>query len=71
MAIVSAILMASEQGWPIDVWDKYPERLAAATRQDVRNVMKNCVGREIISIAGDAAAIAPQLKAVGVKLEAN
>jgi hypothetical protein len=33
--------------------------------------MKNCVGHEIISISGDAATIAPQLKAIGLKLEAN
>jgi zinc protease len=69
--IAGAILNAAEQGWPADVYDRYPERLAAATRQDVRALMKNCVGREIISIAGDAAAIAPQLKAIGLKLEAN
>jgi zinc protease len=69
--LASAILAASEQGWPADVYDRYPERLAAATRQDVRDLMKNCVGHEIISIAGDAASIAPQLKAIGLKLEAN
>jgi len=69
--IAGAILAAANQGWPADVWDKYPERLAAATRQDVRAVMKNCVGHEIISISGDAAAIAPQIKALGLKLEAN
>ena len=69
--IANAILSASEQGWPADVYDRYPERLAAATRQDVRAVMKNCVGHEIISIAGDAASIAPQMKAIGIKLEAN
>jgi zinc protease len=69
--IANAILTAAEHGWPADVYDRYPERLAAASRQDVRAVMKNCVGREIISIAGDAAAIAPQLKAIGLKLEAN
>jgi zinc protease len=69
--IAGAILFAATQGWPADVWDKYPERLAAASRHDVRAVMKNCVGREIISISGDAAAIAPQMKAIGIKLEAN
>jgi zinc protease len=69
--IAGAILTAANLGWPNDVWDRYPERLAAATRQDVRAVMKNCVGKEIISISGDAAAIAPQLKAIGLKLEAN
>jgi zinc protease len=69
--IAGAILSAAGHGWPADVWDKYPERLAAASRQDVRAVMKNCVGHEIISISGDAASIVPQLKAAGIKLEAN
>jgi zinc protease len=69
--IASAIISAADHGWPADVWDKYPARLAASTRQDVRATMKNCVGHEIISIAGDAASIAPQLKAIGLKLEAN
>jgi hypothetical protein len=41
----------------------YPERLAAATRQDVRAVMKNCVGPRDHQHLGDAAAIAPQIKA--------
>ena len=69
--IASAILNAAEHGWPADVYDRYPERLAASTRQDVQRVMKNCVGHEIISISGDAAAIAPQMKAIGIKLEPN
>jgi zinc protease len=69
--IAGAILEAAEHGWPDDVWDKYPERLAAANRQDVRSVMKNCVGHEIITITGNAAEIRPQLKAIGLKLEAN
>jgi zinc protease len=69
--IARAIVDATEHGWPIDVWDKYPERLAAASRHDVRALMKNCVGREIITVAGDAAKVGPQLKAIGLKLEAN
>jgi zinc protease len=69
--IATAILQTAEHGWPADVYDRYPERLAAATRQDVRTVMKPCVGHEIISISGDAEKIGPQLKAMGLKLEAN
>jgi zinc protease len=69
--IASAILEAAEQGWPVDVWDKYPERLAATNREAVAALLKPCVGHEIISIAGDAATVRPQLEAIGLKLEAN
>jgi zinc protease len=69
--IAGAILDAAEHGWPDDVWDNYPKRLAAASRQDVRGVMKNCVGHEIITVTGNAAEIRPQLKAIGLKVEAN
>jgi zinc protease len=69
--IAGAILEASEQGWPVDVWDKYPERLAATSRESVRALLQPCVGREIVSIAGDAATVRPQLEAIGLKLEAN
>jgi zinc protease len=69
--IAGAILEAADQGWPVDVWDKYPERLAATNREEVRALLKPCVGHEIISIAGDAASVRPQLDAIGLKLEAN
>jgi zinc protease len=69
--MAGAILQAAEQGWPADVWDKYPERLAATDRESVRALFKPCVGHEIISVAGDAAVLRPQLAAMGLKLEAN
>jgi zinc protease len=69
--IAGAILQAAERGWPVDVWDKYPERLAATTREAVQGIMKPCVGHEIIAIAGDAASVRPQLDAIGLKLETN
>jgi zinc protease len=65
------ILEAAEHGWPTDVWDKYPERLAAATRENVRALFSQCVGREIITVSGKASEVRPQLEAAGLKLEAN
>jgi zinc protease len=69
--IAGAILQANAAGWPVDVWDKYPERLAATNRDTVRALFKPCVGHEIVSIAGDADLVRPQLEAFGLKLEAN
>jgi zinc protease len=69
--IAAAVLEAAEHGWPADVWDRYPERLAATTPAAVQSVLKPCVGHEIITIAGDAASIRPQLEAIGLKLESN
>jgi len=43
----------------------------ATKPEDVSAVMKGCVGHEIVTIAGDATAIRPQLEAVGIKLESN
>jgi zinc protease len=69
--IAGAILEAADHGWPNDVWDRYPERLAATTREAVQGILKPCVGHEIITVAGDAASIRPQLEAIGIKLESN
>ncbi len=69
--IASAIVRAKELGWPDDVWDRYPERLAATTRATIRPLMEPCVGREIVTIVGDAAVLRPQLEAAGLKLESG
>ncbi len=69
--IASAILQASEHGWPIEVWDEYGGRLAATTADDIRALLKPCIGHEIVSIAGDAATLRPQLLAAGLTLESE
>jgi hypothetical protein len=51
--------------WSPEVWDRYPERLAQTGGADVRNLLKDCAGREIITVAGDAAALGPQLASLG------
>jgi zinc protease len=67
--LASAILQAADWGWPLEVWDRYPERLAATNREQVRAIMKPCVGHEVVTIAGDAASVRPQLEAIGLKLD--
>jgi zinc protease len=69
--IAGAILEAADMGWSADVWDKYPERLAATDREAIRAILKPCVGHEIVAIAGDATVLRPQLEALGLKLESN
>lgn len=61
--IAGAIAEAAALGWPDDVWDKYPERLAALTRANVRDVVAPCVGKEIVTIVGDIDKVGPQLAA--------
>jgi zinc protease len=69
--IAGAVLQAAEHGWPNDVWDRYPERLAATTREAVREALKPCPGREIVTIVGDAATLRPQLADAGLALESR
>lgn len=69
--LAGAVLRAAVHGWPHDVWDRYPERLAATTRATIREVMKPCPGREIVTIVGDAATLRPQLEQAGLRLEAS
>jgi zinc protease len=66
-----AILSAKSRGWPLDVWDKYPENLANTTRETLRDIMVPCVGKEVVAIVGSATVLAPQLAAEGLKLEGN
>ncbi len=68
-AKASAILSAIEHGWPLDVWDKYPENLASTTRDTIKEIMAPCVGKEVVAIVGDAAVLGPQLEKEGLKLQ--
>jgi zinc protease len=61
-AVAAAVMRASRNGWPIDVWEHYPERLAATSRADVRGVIAPCAGHEVITIVGDGARVKAQLK---------
>jgi zinc protease len=70
-SIAQAILQARLSGWPLEVWDKYPERLAATTRESLKEIMGTCVGKEIVAIVGDATVLRPQLEAEGLKVSVN
>jgi zinc protease len=70
-AKAGAILSAISHGWPLDVWDKYPENLASTTRETIKEIMTPCVGKEIVAIVGDATVLRPQLEKEGLKLPAN
>lgn len=61
-SIAQSILYADRMGWPVDVWDKYPERLAETTRTQVRDAMAPCPGHEIITIVGDLKVMKAQLE---------
>jgi zinc protease len=63
----NAIVQAKLFGWPADVWDAYPESLARTEIATLARVAAPCVGKEILSIVGDAASIRPQLEAAGLK----
>jgi hypothetical protein len=67
-AIAGAVTAAKDMSWPLDTWDRYPEQLASATRQSVRELVAPCVNREVVVIVGDAAKVKPQLEAEGLTL---
>jgi hypothetical protein len=67
-AVAEALLRAKRNGWPTDVWDRYPSLLADTTRPAVRDALKPCLDHEVITIVGDAKAVRPQLEAHGLKL---
>jgi zinc protease len=70
-ARANAILDAVMRRWPIDVWDKYPENLAATTPATLKEIMAPCVGKEIVAVVGDASVLGPQLEKEGLKLESE
>jgi zinc protease len=61
-----AIRTAFLHRWPLSVWDDYPENLAAATPALLRKLLASCVDREVVAVVGDAAVLAPQLRAAGL-----
>jgi hypothetical protein len=61
-AVAAAVMRASRNGWPIDVWERYPERLAGTARADVRAVIAPCAGHEVITVVGDGARVKAQLQ---------
>jgi zinc protease len=63
----NAIVQARLFAWPADVWDTYPEALASTDVAALARVAAPCVGKEILSIVGDAASLRPQLEAAGLK----
>jgi zinc protease len=65
-AVARAVLRADLNGWPLDTWDRYPERLAATSRADVRGAIAPCAGHEVITVVGDAARVRPALEQAGL-----
>jgi zinc protease len=65
-AVAAALLRASRNGWPTDVWERYPERLAGTSRADVRAAIAPCAGHEVITVVGDAATVKAQLQERGL-----
>jgi zinc protease len=63
--MANAILEATDRGWPIDVWDRYPDQLANLSRATLRDLIAGCTGHEAVVLTGDKAVIEPQLAAHG------
>jgi zinc protease len=68
-SLAFALLRARTNGWPADLWDRYPGLLADTTRADVRDAAKPCPGHEVVTIVGDAKAVRPQLAAHGLNAQ--
>jgi zinc protease len=66
-----AILDMVSRRWPIETWDKYPERLAQTTPATLKELLVPCTGKEIVAVVGDAAVLRPQLEKEGLKLESK
>jgi zinc protease len=64
-----ALLDTVARRWPIDTYDKYPDRLADTTPTTLKQILVPCVGKEIVAIVGDAATLRPQLEKEGLRLE--
>jgi zinc protease len=61
-----AILEAADMGFPIDVWDRYPAKLAGLQRVAIRDLLQSCPGREAITLQGNVADLTRQLAAHGL-----
>lgn len=65
--IAAALRLAAQQGWPVSVWDRYPERLAAVRGRDLGALMTRCTDREVITLVGDVPALKATLDAAGLR----
>jgi zinc protease len=65
--LASAILNASANRWPADVWDLYPRRLANLSFTSIRTAMGDCAGHEVLTVVGDLKAVRPALAHQGLK----
>jgi zinc protease len=65
----SAIRSAFHHRWPLTVWDRYPDNLAATSPRVVASLLATCLDREVLAVVGDAARLRPQLAAAGFQLE--
>jgi zinc protease len=66
-----AIAEARQHGWPLEVWDRYPENLANTTQQSLKEIMAPCLTAPVMAIVGDAAVLKPQLEQEGLKLSSQ
>jgi zinc protease len=66
-----ALLDTVARRWPIDAYDKYPDRLASTTPATLKEILGPCVGKEVVAIVGDAATLRPQLEKAGLRLESK
>jgi hypothetical protein len=64
-----AIMTARLRGWPLTTWDQYPDNLANTTRQTLKDLLGPCVGKEAVTIVGDASVLRPQLDQQGLALQ--
>ncbi|MBY0374303.1 MAG: insulinase family protein [Bryobacteraceae bacterium] len=65
--VMSYVAERQRYGFPADYWDKYPERIAAVTAEDLQRVAKKYLNLEAMQIVavGDAAKIQPALEKYG------
>jgi len=66
-SLVSLVVFAARLGLPPEAWDRYPTRLASTARTEVRDLLKSCAGHEVVTLLGDASALAAQLAARGLR----
>jgi predicted Zn-dependent peptidase len=63
--IAESVLFAHDRGWPLDMWDRYPEALASVRRNNIKELAAACAGREAVTVVGRADVVG-QLSALGL-----
>ncbi len=68
-SLADGILHLVDHGLPPDTWDRYPQHLAAARRDQVKNAMSPCVDNEVVTVVGDAQVLRGQISGAGLPLQ--